>query len=383
MKKASNLILVICSLFLLSGCMKHNVSMTINKDKSMDLEIIYAIDVDQIKSMMNSIGDINDNDATDDNALEGTSDNETIEDDENDIDMSDVNTEEEKNALEKRGYKVVEYNNDGYEGIKATLKIDNIDNVSVEEDLKVKLSDILLEDFDDDKFFTVKKGFFKNTYTANFVYEMNDNTSSSAPINLSNLDIKYTVKLPDKSISNNADIVRDNELSWIISLDKTTNVEYSFEMLNMTNIYIAGGIGILLVIVIIVVIILISKKKHKSNNTNTNQVQEQNVITDNQVTSIESNDDINLNVEVPIQSMDDGNNIMNADFNSEQPNTNNTIDMPVSEDIITDTMMLDTNDVQNNVNMEEKNIGIKTCPECGVQVIENQKFCENCGKQLN
>ena len=82
MKKASNLILVICSLFLLSGCMKHNVSMTINKDKSMDLEIIYAIDVDQIKSMMNSIGDINDNDATDDNALEGTSDNETIEDDE-------------------------------------------------------------------------------------------------------------------------------------------------------------------------------------------------------------------------------------------------------------------------------------------------------------
>lgn len=386
MKKVGNLILVICSLFLLSGCMKHNVSMTINKDKSMDLEIIYAINIDKIKSMMDSFGNTNDNDTIDEDTLDDINDDEIIEDEENDIDMSDVNTEEEKSALEKRGYKVIEYNNDGYEGLKATLKIDNIDNVSVEDELKVKLSDILAEDFDDDKFFTVEKGFFKNTYTANFIYEINDNTSSSAPINLSNLDIKYTVLLPSKSISNNADTVRDNELTWIISLDKTTNVEYSFEMLNMTNIYIVGGIGTLLIVIIIVIIILVQKKKHKKNTTN-DQGQEQSVIADTQVTNIESNYDINLNVESPIQSMDDSNDanqyITTTDFNSEQLNTNNTINMISSEDVITDTMMLDTNDIQNNVNKEEKNIDIKTCPQCGVEVTETQRFCENCGKQLN
>lgn len=389
MKKIGNLILAICSLFLLSGCMKHNVSMTINKDKSMDLEIIYAIDVDQIEGMMNSFNDTTDDSEMLDETLDDSND---IDDDDMDeaFTPSSIDTEEEKKALEKRGYKVVEYDNDGYKGIKATLRIDNIDNVSVEEDLKVKLSDILDENFDDEEFFTVKKGFFKNTYIANFVYEKAGEDSSSNPItNLSNLDIKYTVTLPDKSISNNADTVRENELSWDISLDKTTNIEYSFEMLNTTNILITvGGIGVLLLVVIIVIIVLASKKKHKDKNiTNNTNIEETSVI-DNSMLNVEQ-DDIISNIDMTITNMDDSNTIsnempnidINTDLNIQQQDVNNTIDTIPSEDAITNTMMLDTGDIQNDT--EQNKPQIKTCPQCGVEVLENQKFCENCGKQLN
>jgi hypothetical protein len=73
--------------------------------------------------------------------------------------------------LEEEGYKVSDYKEDGYTGIKATKSLGNLDDLSYEGEVRV----VNLDKVDENtKYFKVEKGFLKNTYTAKFTTTVNN-----------------------------------------------------------------------------------------------------------------------------------------------------------------------------------------------------------------
>ena len=74
--------------------------------------------------------------------------------------------------LEDQGYKVSDYKEDGYTGIKATKSLGNLDDLSYEGELRA----VNLDKVDETtKYFKVEKGFLKNTYTAKFTTTVQNN----------------------------------------------------------------------------------------------------------------------------------------------------------------------------------------------------------------
>lgn len=265
----------------LTGCVKYNATMDIKKDKSMDFSIVYAVDTSVF----------------------------------GDKDILDV---EQKNDLTKKGFTVSDYLDGNMKGVSLSKNIKNIDSVSSTSDVDYSLSGIM--DSTSDSIFNVKKGFLKNTYTAKFNFNASDsglngtedqsNTNDEAFVNgvssdyiavndnsntavidnsdaassddlnvdteidssidmpdfssalASSMDLSFNVKLPYAAISNNATSVSDDNksLSWTLTNDSINAIEFSFELYNFNNIFIAGGIGLLALILLIVVIIVVSKR---------------------------------------------------------------------------------------------------------------------------
>lgn len=261
-------ILLLCTLpILLTGCVKFNTNMVIKKDKSMDFSIIYALDSSLLE------------------------DQEVLED-------------EDKTSLENQGFTVSEYSEDNMKGFKIVKSIKNIDSVSSTNDIEYNLSGVLDDKSENNYIFKVKKGFFKNIYTAKFKFDasesdLNDTTLDSSEdydwtldsedsdtedydfssdidfsSMMANMDLSFNITLPYSAKSNNASTTNnDNKsLSWNLSSTQTEAIEFEFELYNMTNIYIT--IGVVALIVIIIVISIINKKK---NNGNTTVLNDQNV----------------------------------------------------------------------------------------------------------
>ena len=78
------------------------------------------------------------------------------------------------------------------------------------------------------------------------------------------MEFNYVVNLPEKALTNNATNVSNDgkTLTWSLMQSQISNIEFSFELKNMTNYYILyGGIAAALIIVIIIIISLIKKGK--------------------------------------------------------------------------------------------------------------------------
>ena len=256
MKKTKYVILM-CSFVLLSGCVKSNTTMVISKDKSMSLSSEILI-------------------------------SDKVNDDKNKLIIKD-----EKDKLQKKGVIIenVESSN-GYGGFRVTKKYDNIDKISSEEYKEINISNFLSDDFDDSVLFQVKKGMFKNVYTANYKFEVDedsfsnvdDNTNSDETIiedpNIivddtnvttnnntdlikltSEMEFKYIVKLPYKAIESNSTVKSDNDktLEWNLNSNSTIMINYSFELYNMNNIYMAVGICIGCIVLLIILTIIKNK----------------------------------------------------------------------------------------------------------------------------
>ena len=125
-------------LLLFTGCVKLDVTMTVGKDKSMNLEVIEAFD----KSLIT---------------------NDTF---------NSLNLDE----LKKQKYKIEDYSDDKYQGYKISKKIENIDDISTTKDITSSM-DISKNQ---DKMFKIKKGFFKNKYTYNAKPQNLDNLQNSS-----------------------------------------------------------------------------------------------------------------------------------------------------------------------------------------------------------
>jgi len=277
MKKGFKLLCVMAIIFMTTGCVKIDINMDINKDKSMNLTLLEAVD---------------------EKLLQGSG--ETAFD------------EDQIKELEKEGYKVQKYNKDGMIGVNLTKKINNIDKISTTDSITGNLSIYAESNQNEDNYlFTIEKGLFKNKYIANLnasdastitdqAEGLNSNNETNEETTIENtendmaLDIldeqfnteeeideefsqntdleqlidtgmkmNFTVNLPYKALNNNADKI-DNHgktLTWDLLTNENQNIEFEFELYNMTNIYIAIGLGIILLILIIILII----KKIKNN----------------------------------------------------------------------------------------------------------------------
>lgn len=260
--KVLKVLFVAIMAFTLTGCVKFNATMEISKNGKINYNILYAIN----KQLLNG---------------------------------EKIITDEEKKNLEDQGFKIEDYTDDSMEGV--NLSINNLDINSVsstDKDVSYDLSGVTDAD-KDTKIFSVKKGLFKNTYIAKLEFNTSDsdigNTDNSTDDELakkdydysndtdgvldndednsfnedllsqymSNVEMKFTVKLPYKAISNNATGV-DNDgknLTWdLTKSNEFKNVEFQFELYNTTNIIIFVVLG---VIVIGVIIFLVLNKKNR------------------------------------------------------------------------------------------------------------------------
>ncbi len=287
LKKVMGVLLILTTM---TGCVKYKDTMTINSDKSMVFEGTHMVS---------------------DKLLESS-------------DSTEFFTEENRKALEERGITISDKKENGYTGISVSKKYDNIDKLSNETGKEVTISEYFDEKFDDSILFKVEKGFLKNKYTANFKYDSNvnpggttsqaitendnklavttDELTTTAPstgeetttpntgddttvtpgendttipdddneidpglMNLAGeMEFSFTVNLPEKALSNNASNVTNDgkTLVWSIMQSQTSNIEFSFELKNMTNYYILyGGIALGVIIVMVIIITIIKKIK--------------------------------------------------------------------------------------------------------------------------
>ena len=92
--KKNKFILMLCVLtFMLTGCVKYNANMNINKDKSMDFSMIYALDTSLFEDQ-------------------------------------ELLSDEDKQKLESQGFTITDYSEGTMKGYTLTKKISNIDYVS-------------------------------------------------------------------------------------------------------------------------------------------------------------------------------------------------------------------------------------------------------------
>lgn len=315
--KKNKFILMLCVLtFMLTGCVKYNANMTINKDKSMDFSIIYALDTSLFEDQ-------------------------------------ELLSDEDKQKLERQGFTITDYSEGTMKGYTLTKKISNIDYVSTTINASYDLSGLLDSNATNSYIFKVTKGLLKNTYTANFAFDASesdinsDSTDTTDNLNdlfsndeeeetilseekqeetnqeetnldgnmdfsdmdlsslTSNLDLSFNVNLPYSAKSNNATTTSDNnkKLSWNLSSTEISTIEFTFELYNMTNVYI--GIGLLVILIAAIVVLIVSKKKNssdKNSNLSSETVEKQNNIA-NQQDNLMGNPFQPVNPNLPYQQM--------------------------------------------------------------------------------
>ena len=254
MKKFKSLLALFMITFLLTGCVKFNANMEIRKDKSLGYSIIYAFDTSMF------------------------GDQEALSDD-------------DKAKVEEQGFKIESYEKDNYKGFIISKNFENIDDISLDSDVSYDVSGLLNGSSNNQEVFAVKKGFLKNTYTAKFTFNSNESNMNSNPgldndvsynddttdndtsddssLDLSDslsgltsgMDLSFNVTLPYSALSNNATTAtNDNKsLSWKLSSGNTDEINFSFELYNMVNVYIACGV--LAIIIVCAVVMILNRRK--------------------------------------------------------------------------------------------------------------------------
>src|SRR5574344_2548783 len=295
MKMKKTLLLLLIATTFLTGCVRENINMSIDKNKKMDLTIILARDMSYTDSKLD---------------------------------------ESRKLEFEKIGFKVEDYKDDTYVGIKLTKSINSIDSNSKENNITFNLEKIVIEKIETSQLFTNKKNLFGDTYTAKFIYDsnslsyfedmfiveedvdkdseepvmesdtdidLNNENEDLSDINkyLSNYDLKYIVTLPVVPITNDATTVSDDgkTLTWDLTQSEKTNINYSFEIKNMTNLYIIGGsvIGGLMIILLIISVLVQNSKRRKDLEVEVPKPSEKNSTIVNINTRVENINQTNLN----------------------------------------------------------------------------------------
>lgn len=220
MKKIKYLIVGLF-LILLTGCSSYDMSMSINRNKSMDLSInIVSTSKEEISKYIDSL----------------------------------------KEKYEVNDFKVEEFTRDNNYGIRITKHYDNIDNNSFAERTdKFDLLYLYNNDYDksiETKIFNVDKGFASNRYAANFFVDLTNKDTD-----LSNTKVTFVVYLPKGSVSNNASSVSEdgNTLTWNITNKGRTDIEFVFELGSYDTIYFIVAIFIAIFLVFSIISTILSK----------------------------------------------------------------------------------------------------------------------------
>ena len=283
MLKKSKILIILLLMFSLTGCAKMDVTMEIGKDKSMNLVIIEAYD----KSLLQSDEGLDDSDIS-----------------------IDFTGKDEVQKYETNGFYVQDYDADGKKGHTMTKQIRNIDDYSTETKLS---KEEMTEAISGDKqyLFTVKKSFFKDTYTATYSFDTSSLDSYSNSLNdmeyydnclydsgegslimncggppvedqeanraayekyiadqkkqleqlTQGMDLKFNLKLPYGAKSSNATSKTNGGKNLVWDLTQVSDVTFEFEIYNMKNLYIVGGITLFILLMFGTSIISFIKKR--------------------------------------------------------------------------------------------------------------------------
>ena len=259
LKKIRNLCIMLLCCFIVTGCVKYEMRMEINDDKSMDFTYI---------ELMKSTSESEDEEYEDEEY-----------DDLYDLEDEDKDTEV-RERMEKRGYTVEEYidsKEPEYTGIKLSKHFDNIDNISKEGDIiEINLTNLTDEDFDDSLFFTYQKGIVYNVYKGNFQILNEDDVLDEEYASL--LKIKFSIKLPKGAlVESNATSVSDDktELVWDLKSTEVNKIYFSFKLAEKSNLYMAyASVGIIALLIIVAISSALKgdkKKKEKNNEPKSEQ----------------------------------------------------------------------------------------------------------------
>lgn len=220
MKKIKYLIVGLF-LILLTGCSSYDMSMSINRNKSMDLSInIVSTSSEEINKYIDTL----------------------------------------KEKYESNDFKVEEFTRDNNYGIRIIKHYDNIDNNSFAERTdKFDLLYLYNNDYDksiETKIFNVDKGFASNRYAANFFVDL-----TNIDIDLSNTEVTFVAYLPKGNVSNNAGSVSEdgNTLTWNITNKGRTDIEFVFELGSYDTIYFIVAIFIAIFLVFSIISAILSK----------------------------------------------------------------------------------------------------------------------------
>ena len=204
-------------------------TLTINKDGSLYYNVLIAFD----KSLIESLDKMN-----------------IIKSDE-DLDkyVSDNIKDDYLNGFVKK-----EYHDSDYIGNEYIYEVNNIEDVTTDNNISVKLTD---NSVIEKNIFTKKD----NVYIANFIYDLNNK------YNYDKVDFKntFTVNLPVKALTSNADKIINNgkTLVWNINNGEIKKINFEFTF-NNNRAYISLGLIIVDIIIISIFIFIIIKRKKKN-----------------------------------------------------------------------------------------------------------------------
>jgi len=229
MKKLVGILLTVLLAISLTGCVKGKVHLTINKDKTADVEISLGME----KSLYSMMG------GTDPFA-------------------------ELKTSLKKEGYKVRDYTDDTYSGIVGENHYSDLDK-SIKE---IKLSDKAVLSGNDT--LKVDKGFFFNKYTINTNLDMSSIASDTSitedekklqDMFIKSMSFDFIVTIPMKAISNNAASVSKDmkTYTWKLVPGKNNNISLTLMVPNTARIILTSA----LILLIIILAVIIIKRKNK------------------------------------------------------------------------------------------------------------------------
>ncbi len=345
MKKIKYLIIGLF-LILLTGCSSYDISMTINKNKSMDLSInVISTSSEEINKFVDNL----------------------------------------KEKYESNDFKVEEFTRDNNYGIRITKHYDNIDNNSFAERTdKFDLLYLYNNDYDksiETKIFNVDKGFASNRYAANFFVDLTNKDTE-----LSNTKVTFTVNLPKGSVSNNASTLSEdgNTLTWNITNNGRTDIDFVFEVGSYDTLYFIIAIFIAIFLVFSIISAILSKSGDVSssdvdrdleilsnnaryNNMNKNKPSNNGVYS-NYMNSRNNNSNSNNNVKKPELVKFNNNNennfnkmmgnvsVVNNGMSNNNMNSNNSVNMNMNNNMgnNNDIFNYPTNN-NNNVNTNVSN----------------------------
>lgn len=230
MKKKFLLIISILLIITTTGCAKISQSITVNKNKSVDLVIVEAVK------------------------------EESLTDEQKSTMITSLNLDKIKSSE----YSLENYNSNGYIGYKITRHFPNIDKISSKEEV---VADLSVSNITNQQYlFTVKKGLFKNTYYGDFyssdLNSLKNNIDSSNNIySSSEIDIGFNLSIPTKIGNNNAGYVSGDlkNANWPTYWDKP--IQFEFTLYNYKTIFILTALFV--IIIIIFIYKFVNRKKRK------------------------------------------------------------------------------------------------------------------------
>lgn len=193
--------IIILGIFILTGCVKYDLQMTVEGDKGFSITIIDAMQKEYY---------------TED------TDNTSIKE------------------YEALGYKVENYQSSTHTGLKLTKEIDNIDLVSSATCGQVELTSLLGAESKDIILFKSSKQGTITTYVADFTYDLTIESTSDSEEEIdyseyaSSMDFSYSISLPSNAtvISSNAKSTSANGhvLTWKMEYGKKEDIDFSFSI---------------------------------------------------------------------------------------------------------------------------------------------------------